>query len=299
MVGQNHIKLLESWYPKGVDITVSHDPCEEPTGRADVWVTLPPPHMRTTIQKYIAFKAYKAAKKREVYNMREPLGGNKEGQILLSSQLYAGSDQYLYQRPDLWPCFWKGVELAALGFNTPTPLSKSTMNLMFASASPSTFPDSPLKRENNCGFIYNIGNITFNFQALMFQRTYPSPPFNTTFSECLSWFDTHTFIRTIPFLSPSKAEHEMAKYPEYWPEGLNSEQSPRTIMWWFFRGSGQGINNPMPIGNHSGIIPLTAAERSYNDLVGDGYKMTLDGGNSTATRIVLQKWAGQSFPAQY
>jgi len=127
--------------------------------------------------------------------------------LLLMSMKYSGSDQYLYQRPDVWACFWKGIELAATGIETHVPLTWNNFNRSFASAEPSNFPISPRLPGQSCDMPFTFTEDMFQAEAWLFQRVFPGSPQNNEWEQCRFWQDTHTFgnARAIPFTELSKA----------------------------------------------------------------------------------------------
>merc|ERR1719265_107076 len=167
-----------------------------------------------------------------------PKPGDFDKYLVLSSR-FLGEDQYLYQRLDTWPCFWKAVELVATGHNDPNhKLTLFNFNESFKDAQPSAFPEKSIMHYEN--FCYgdaetgapvdgihegdpnyvkaNFGPIGFwgtGFQAeqWLFQRTFPVwKEKATTWERCRQYYDEHSwnYSPAIPFLlrTPSFATYQ-------------------------------------------------------------------------------------------
>lgn len=259
MAAENTINLLKWWYPEGLDVTVSHDHCGEVTGRYDVWVLLPDCNgadcatKRTPLQRWINTRNL-IQKKRMSFVWRNQdyikYDYKVNGRLLLLSMKYLGSDQYLYDRPDTWQCFWKAIEVASIGWNDPEQTMKlEENNYFFKGLGPSTFPKPPTDPGENCGVPFAYPKVGFNIEAWMFQRVFtPSEgsdwvgslfaklikpgELNTnvakTWAACRFWYDTHTFgyARIIPFGAETPAQYAARQYPQYWPNGIPSMPNP-------------------------------------------------------------------------
>jgi len=251
MAAENTINILKWWYPEGMDMTVDHDYCDTPTGRYDLEAYLPKcdagdcAFKRTPVQNWVNTRN-RINKWRDKFVWRQEGYKNYDnydvdGVMLLMSMKFLGSDQYLYDRPDTWHCFWKGIELASIGWNDPAHmLSYEKKNYFFKGMEKSTWPDgdkSPLVEPNNCGVPFTYPVVPFNVEAWMFQRVFtPSlgsdyvgsvwakgnDAVEKTFAACRFWYESHSWgnARTIPFGKETPAQKYAADYPQYFPGGM-------------------------------------------------------------------------------
>lgn len=234
MAGENAINLLKVWYPTGLDVTADHDPCYWPTARWDIWVYLPPVSERTPLQSYLSFRNV-AQKERMRFVWRNKnysdYDFDVDDRLLLFSMKFLGADQFLYDRPDCWPCFWKGIELASTGWNDfRYAFTLKDYNSFLSGLDASTWPPSQLDPDHNCGMPYGIDAVTFNVEAWLFQRVYSpwwgsdfvgaafgkafgGPKWDTdvakTWAACRFWYDTHPFgfTRTMDFRKATPAQY--------------------------------------------------------------------------------------------
>jgi len=84
---QQSYDAIRTWFPTGIELSSSQDPCDKPTGRADITAT----------------------------SVLFPMP------ILLHSVRYFGLEQFLHRRNDTWPCFKHGVKFAAGGILSNAP----------------------------------------------------------------------------------------------------------------------------------------------------------------------------------
>jgi len=254
MAVENTINLLKWWYPTGLDVTVSHDPCDLPTGRYDITVTMPECEgigclkARTPLQNFVNLRMMGNQKKSQFVwrddNYTDYSNYEVDGEIMLASMKYLGSDQYLYDRPDTWECTWKGVELASVGRNDYQSLMTLENHAWFLkNMSTSTWPVSPLTEGYNCGVPFTYPQFAFNIEAWMFQRVF-SPAYGSdwvgalfakgntdlakSWAACRFWYETHPFgnARVIRFAKETPAQAIAEKYPQYFPGGMAAAGNP-------------------------------------------------------------------------
>lgn len=255
MAAQNTLNLIRHWYPKGIDFTHEHDTCPDPTGRFDIWVEVPPMNKRTMDQQFVLLKSNLGYLADTVKNWRTfnytyknnpqyfdaanlapawsaittrkiPQPSDK---YLLHSMSQLGQDQYLYQRPDAWSCFWKGIELAATGHNTDKVLKLSDFNESFADSAPSTFPPyDPMHRSQFCNDTntgerlefgrWGIWGTSFQGEVWMFQRLWPMfSNVAISWDACRQYFQTHSFAgaQGIPYNANTPATDLFEEYQDY------------------------------------------------------------------------------------
>merc|ERR1719161_701431 len=95
------------------------------------------------------------------------------GILLLVSMKYLGSDQFLYDRADIWDCFWKGIQLASVGWNDPKAImTLEESNSFLKGLGKSTWPPNPLLKENNCEVPFTYPKIGMAVEVWMFQRVF-------------------------------------------------------------------------------------------------------------------------------
>jgi len=254
MAAYNTINILKWWYPEGIDMTVDHDVCDIPTGRYDMVAHMPPCEgtecatKRTPLQRWVNVRnivqkyRMKLVWRQEGFKNFDDYDIN--GILLLVSMKYLGSDQFLYDRADIWDCFWKGIQLASVGWNDPkTVMTLESSNSFLKGLGASTWPPNPLLPENNCEVPFTYPKIGMAVEVWMFQRVF-TPSLGSdrtgalfaggnkavakTWAACRFWYDTHTFgnAQTIPFGKETPAMQIAKNYPQYFPGGMPEFPNP-------------------------------------------------------------------------